>query len=37
VRILPGLAELLAAECTRCQHDAQAVNGGPVPVRGGQP
>jgi hypothetical protein len=37
VRILPGLAELLAAECARCQHHAPAVNGRPVPVRGGQP
>ncbi len=37
VRILPGLADLLAAECARCQHHAHAVNGRPVPVRGGQP
>jgi hypothetical protein len=37
VRILPGLTELLAAECARCQHHAPAVNGRPLPVRGGQP
>jgi hypothetical protein len=37
VRILPGLAELLAAECARCQHHAPTANGRPVPVRGGQP
>jgi hypothetical protein len=37
VRILPALAELLAAECARCQHHAQAVNARPVPVQGGQP
>jgi hypothetical protein len=36
VRILPGLAELLAAECGRCQHHAPAVNGRPIPARGGQ-
>jgi predicted GTPase len=37
VRILPGLTELLAAECARCQRHAPAVNGRPIPVRGGQP
>jgi len=37
VRILPGLAELLAAECARCQHHAPAVNGRPAPVRGSRP
>jgi hypothetical protein len=36
-RMLPALADLMAAETrTGCQHPAPALNGTPLPVRGGQ-